>query len=108
MPSSDRSIALGGLSRWLRDRFGARLKELALFGSYARGESREDSDIDVLVVVDDLSHREGREIAQYCGDILTEHDVLVSTFAVSTERMFELRGRERLIAREIDRDRVPL
>jgi hypothetical protein len=31
-------------------RFGVR--RLALFGSYARGEQREDSDVDVLVEVD--------------------------------------------------------
>ena len=34
----------------LRDRFG--VTRLALFGSYARGEQREDSDVDVLVEVD--------------------------------------------------------
>ena len=28
------------------------LKRLALFGSYARGEQREDSDVDILVEVD--------------------------------------------------------
>jgi hypothetical protein len=32
----------------------------------------------------------------------------VSAFAVSTERMSELRSRERLIAREIDRDGIEL
>jgi len=34
--------------------------------------------------------------------------VIVSAFAVSTSRMQELRARERLIAREIDRDAVAL
>jgi predicted nucleotidyltransferase len=34
----------------LTQRFGVR--SLAIFGSYARGEQREDSDVDVLVDVD--------------------------------------------------------
>ena len=34
----------------LTQRFG--VKRLALFGSYARGEQREDSDVDILVDVD--------------------------------------------------------
>jgi uncharacterized protein len=34
----------------LTQRFG--VKRLAIFGSYARGEQREDSDVDVLVEVD--------------------------------------------------------
>ena len=34
-------------------RFGARLRRLIVFGSAARGNPGDDSDIDVLVVVDD-------------------------------------------------------
>jgi predicted nucleotidyltransferase len=100
--------ALDELAAWLRERFADRLCELALFGSRARCEGNEESDLDVLVVVHDLTGAEGREIAQFRGDLLTKHDVLVSPFAVSAERMAELRCRERRIAREIDRDAVPL
>lgn len=100
--------ALAELSVWLRDRFGDRLRETALFGSRARGEGSEESDLDVLVVVRDLSSAEAREIAQFRGDLLTRHGVLVSPFAVSAARMADLRSRERRIAREIDRDAVPL
>jgi predicted nucleotidyltransferase len=32
----------------LEGRFGGRLRELILYGSYARGEANEDSDVDVL------------------------------------------------------------
>jgi len=100
--------ALGELAAWLGERFGDRMCELALFGSRARGEGSEDSDLDVLVVVRDLTSAEAREIAQFRGDLLTRHGVLLSPFAVSDERMAELRRRERRIAREIDKDAVPL
>jgi predicted nucleotidyltransferase len=100
--------ALRAFGAWLRARFGARLRELALFGSRARGEGHAESDLDVLVVVDDLTSAEAREVARFRGDLLTEHGVLVSPFTVSAERMAELRARERRIAREIDRDGVPL
>ena len=43
-------------------------------------------------------------IAHVAGDMLTEHDVLLSAFALSTERMRDLQDRERLIATEIERD----
>lgn len=105
---ADEKAALDALSAWLRARFGARLVELTLFGSRARGEGHEDSDLDVAVVVEGLTSAEGREIAWFCGDLLTAHNVIVSTFAVSRERMEELRRRERLIARDIARDGVPL
>lgn len=100
--------AIEDLRRFLLERFGARLRDFALFGSVARGERHEDSDVDVLVVVDGLTSAERREVGQYSGDLLTNHDVLVAPFAVSTEHLAELRDRELLIAREIDRDRVPL
>ena len=100
--------ALEEFRSWLEERFGARLNEIKLFGSRARGDAREDSDIDVLVAVDDLTSAEARSIAHRTGDLLTAHGVLVSAFAVSTARMRELRERERLIAREIDRDAVAL
>ena len=48
-----REEVLGTLARekpWLMSRF--RVDRLALFGSYARGEQREDSDVDLLVDVD--------------------------------------------------------
>ena len=37
----------------LTDLYGNRLSKLILFGSYARVEAREDSDIDFLVVLKD-------------------------------------------------------
>jgi predicted nucleotidyltransferase len=100
--------ALEELAAWLRERFADRLSELGLFGSRARGEGNEESDLDVLVVVRGLTSAEGREIAQFRGDLVTRHGVLVSPFAVSAEHMAELRSRELRIAREIDRDAVPL
>src|SRR5438045_674086 len=102
------SRAVAELAEHVRARFGARLRELGLFGSFARGEANEESDVDVLIVVDDLTSQEGREVAHFCGDLLTKYDVIVSPFVVSTAHMELLRSRERLIAREIDRDRVPL
>jgi predicted nucleotidyltransferase len=92
----------------VRSVFGARLRELALFGSRARGEGHEDSDLDVLVVVRDLTGAEARDVGRAAGDALTDHDVILAPFVVSTEHMDRLRSRERTIALEIARDAVPL
>lgn len=44
--------ALKQLRAALEQRFGSRLLRLRLFGSYARGEADEDSDVDVPIVLD--------------------------------------------------------
>lgn len=92
----------------MRERFGPRLRELTLFGSRARGTARRDSDVDVLVVVDELTHGEARELGSLTGDLLTEFDVLITPLALTTSRMEAMRRGERLIAREIARDGVAL
>jgi len=36
----------------LKEKFGDRIESIIVFGSYARGESKKDSDVDVLIVGD--------------------------------------------------------
>ncbi len=40
----------------LRSLYGDRLRDVYLFGSYARGEADAESDVDVLVVLDEVAH----------------------------------------------------
>ncbi len=77
--------ALDELCTGLRARFGGRVERLALFGSRARGEANEDSDVDVLVVIEGLTSGEGREVDALVGDLLTRHDVLLSPLLISSE-----------------------
>ncbi|HEX7670731.1 MAG TPA: nucleotidyltransferase domain-containing protein [Polyangiaceae bacterium] len=94
----------------LGERFGERLREVRLFGSQARGEANEDSDVDVFVSVDGLTGAERSEILTlaYHADLAGEEDVLLSPLAYSTEQADELRRRERRLLRDIDREGVAL
>lgn len=70
--------------------YGERIKEVILYGSHARGEATKDSDVDVLVIVDEsLNPFEVRKaIGDLLFDILLEQGELVSVIAVP-ERLFE-------------------
>lgn len=46
----------------LRARFGARIRDLRLYGSKARGDDHEESDIDILVLLDVRDSETRREI----------------------------------------------
>lgn len=102
------TAALADLRRWLEDRFGDRLRALTLFGSRARGDAHAHSDVDVLVVVNDLISAERREVGHFSGDLMTRHAVLVAPLALSATQYDHLRSRERRIVAEIDRDGIPL
>ena len=47
---------LSELRGGLQEIYEKRLRGLYLFGSYARGEEDQESDVDVLVVLDDVEH----------------------------------------------------
>lgn len=100
--------ALRDLVAFVRERFGSRLRELRLFGSRARGEGHEESDLDVLVVVDGLTGPERAAVLAHGGRLLDAHDVMVSPLPLTSDRWEELRAGNRLLAREIERDGVRL
>ncbi|MGA2330060.1 MAG: nucleotidyltransferase domain-containing protein [Bryobacteraceae bacterium] len=50
---------LGELKSGLEEIYGARLRGVYLYGSYARGEQEEESDVDVLIVLDQVPHYRG-------------------------------------------------
>ena len=88
--------------------FGDRLRELRLFGSYARGEAHEDSDVDVLVLVDGLTDREIGIVSDEATHVLIATGLPVAPLPMSTERLEELRRGERLLARDLDTEGITL
>ena len=67
--------------------YGKRLKDAILYGSWARGEATEGSDIDVLIVLEGKV-TPGKEIDRII-DVITEinlkYGVLISVYPVSEE-----------------------
>ena len=97
------SQALQRFAELVRDRFGSRVREIVLFGSHARGQAHEDSDVDVLVVIDGLTHAERVDVVNLAYDVNVAMDdwVGLSPLARSTQEVTELRGTGRRIWREI-------
>lgn len=53
--------------------YGNRLRTVILYGSYARGDSRQDSDIDIMILVD-LPEQEIIEKGRELSDITFEYN----------------------------------
>jgi len=91
-------------------RYGERLREVVLFGSWARGSANQKSDIDLLVVVDDLTDRERRDLLDLAFDIGSagEEHLTITPLVYSTEQAEDMRARERRLMREIALDGIPV
>ena len=67
--------------------YGKRLKSIILYGSWARGDATDDSDIDVLIILGGKAIP-GKEIDRMI-DIITEinlkYGVLISVYPISEE-----------------------
>ena len=85
---AEESLILGELQEALRSHYGERLVELVLFGSRARGEAQEQSDYDVLVVLegDVSSSRERQAVGDIVYRLCSEHDVVIMCHFAAANR----------------------
>jgi predicted nucleotidyltransferase len=96
MPSSGLTekdqLALKKFKEAVTKALGNELVELTLFGSKARGDAREDSDIDVLVITNSGNWRLRDVVYGIVTDILLDDDVIVSPRVIGKEdykRLYE-------------------
>jgi predicted nucleotidyltransferase len=98
---------LAELKRGLQEIYGDRLRAVVLFGSQARGEATEDSDVDVAVVLDDFENaidEVDRMDAAFWPPSLA-HDLLLTAVPI---RERDWRQSDRLLLSNIRRDGVPV
>jgi predicted nucleotidyltransferase len=78
---------------YLRQRFGEGIQAILLYGSYARGSATPDSDIDLLVLIDEtLSPTEvRRSLSELLYDILLENGELISVI-VTPKSFYETKN----------------
>ena len=92
----------------LRARHGDALVDVRLFGSCARREMREHSDVDVAVVLERVDWRTRRDVIDLSADIGLAHDVLLSATVLDRETFEHWRRQERALVMDIERDGLPL
>ncbi|MCD7745241.1 MAG: nucleotidyltransferase domain-containing protein [Lachnospiraceae bacterium] len=78
---SELSTILGELVKTYRATYGDRISKIVLYGSYARGDFRDDSDIDVAAIVKGPRRElqdELKKVWDVSHDLGLEYDILVS------------------------------
>lgn len=76
----------------LQKLYGDNLSELILFGSHARGDCHEESDIDFAVVLKEIEKTPSHEISRISplsAELLLKHGQYVSFLPMSGQKLFE-------------------
>lgn len=84
--------ALQEFVAYLQKHLPNKVKRVALFGSKARGDSGQDSDLDVLVILRDEDRQLRREILLQAARLSLKYDVLLSPRVIGEERWEQMRG----------------
>lgn len=65
----------------LRKEYGDRFLQMILYGSYSRGTAKQDSDIDLLIVLSEMSSpfEEIEKLTEIKYGLMLKHDILLST-----------------------------
>jgi predicted nucleotidyltransferase len=74
----------------LRDVYGDELEKLILYGSYARGDQHEESDVDFAIVLRNPGTRPAAEIfktAPLASKLSLKYGLMISSLPVSLQKM---------------------
>ena len=89
----------------VRARFGLRVVALTLFGSYARGDAHEESDVDCLVLLDRVEPDDDRAVTDMAADLIWElGGVVISPLVMSAAEFERWKAAERRTPLEIARE----
>jgi predicted nucleotidyltransferase len=92
------------LPAWIK----MRIVEIRCFGSYARGEEKEDSDLDILVIVDRESSNLEEKIFDIAYQLMWEYDFqpLLSVKTMSKKHYDFLRNTNSLFYQNLQKEGV--
>lgn len=92
----------------LRSHFKGQIADIRLFGSKATGKSGCQSDLDVLVLIEEMNYEDKRWAITLGADISLKYLVEISPLCLIPEQFRGLRLRERRIALDIEHEGIAL
>lgn len=89
LQEKERKKLIADFKKAMSDLYGDRLAKIILYGSYAKGDAGEESDIDFLVLLEDEKVKKFREVlnmSEVVHPLILKHDIEISYHAMSTKR----------------------
>lgn len=88
--------------------YGEAIQSVSLFGSKARGDWAQDSDVDILLVVAGDDRQIRREMIHLLSEVELKYDVLLDVRVISAERWQYYADIKAGLYQNITRDAVPI
>ncbi len=92
----------------LQQQLGGVVQKTTLFGSKARGDSEADSDIDILILVDEENWTLRDKISLLASRVSLNYDVLLGTQVVGQQRWQQMKQDDFSLCKNIEREGVAL
>ena len=87
----------------------ARLHQMFLFGSRARGDADPDSDLDIVVILEDSASQEGRNLVSECAwEAGFDHGIVIVPVVFSRNEWENGPERSSLLAQAIEQEGIPV
>jgi predicted nucleotidyltransferase len=108
MMNDIRGETLRELKESMETFLGDRLLRMVLFGSIARGDYTDESDIDVAIIIRGLTRELKYQILDRVAEVEFNHLMPISALLLSEDEFNRLKKRERRIALDIEGEGIPL
>ena len=105
---ADEQAALQEFTARLSQQGDGRVVNVWLFGSKARGDSEPDSDLDILIVLDEADWIIRDRVHLLAARISLEHDVLINTHHLSRAGWARMARQHATLWQQVHRDGFPL
>lgn len=106
--SERESRAIREFCRLVREKLGSGLKEVRLFGSKARGTSRLESDIDILLITAGKDRSLEEIVIDAAVEVNLEHDVLIAPLVIPESRYYSPLYRQTLLFKTTQEEGISL
>lgn len=96
-------------SQEVRQQFCTRVRAIRLIGSAARGDWTSDSDIDILVLLDEVSEEDRQWLAQRALVLgVLEHGMVLQPIPMAERQYEQLKNRERRFVLDAETEGISL
>jgi uncharacterized protein len=92
---ADKIVILRDLKGHLQKGFNESVKDVILFGSKLHGNSTDNSDYDILIILDkDYNDNDENRIYDLCYDINLKYNIIIDAHLISQRELNTLRGKQ--------------